>query len=197
MKRLFFQLFTCLALSLFVLAFTAEAQNKKRVVGNATPTVVANKPGVYVSFGRLGKRTPLRDDESGEGIWLRLHNNMRYSISLCAFGISDEGEQLITYGKNTQVGVKYDVVLNPVAITDERPKIDVPVGYNTGSTCHLFEVKSGRSMVFAVPAEHLVKGLSIKIPFSYEWEDETVGNPTHFVYFNSLSIPETSLGQSK
>jgi hypothetical protein len=88
------------------------------------------------------------------------------------------------------MGVKYDVVLNPVAITDERPNIDVPVGYNTGNTCSLFEVKSGKSLLFAVPAEHLVKGLSIKIPFSYEWEDETVNNPTHFVYFNSANIPK-------
>lgn len=191
MNRILFQLLIGLALFLFVSSFTAEAQNKIRTVGKApNPKVIADKSGVYVTFERLGKRTPLRDDENGEGVWLRLHNNMRYSISLCAFGISEEGEQLITYGKDTQIGVKYDVVLNPVAITAERPNIDVTVGYNTGSTCHLFEVKSGKSLVFAVPAEHLVKGLSIKIPFSYEWEDETVNNPTHFVFFNSLDIPK-------
>jgi hypothetical protein len=186
-----FRLLTSLALFLFVSSFTAEAQNKIRTAGKVpNPTVIANKSGVYVTFERFGKRTPLRDDESGEGVWLRLNNNMRYSISVCAFIIPEEGEQLNTFNKNAQMGVKYDVVLNPVAITDERPNIDVPVGYNTGNTCSLFEVKSGKSLLFAVPAEHLVKGLSIKIPFSYEWEDETVNNPTHFVYFNSANIPK-------
>jgi hypothetical protein len=191
MNRLFFQLIACLVFSLFVLSFTTEAQNKKRAVCKITkPTLIADKPGVYVSFEKYGKRTPLREDESGEVVWLRLHNNMRYSISLCAFGISEEGEELIMYSKNTQVGVRYDVVLNPVPITEERPNIDVPLGYNTVSTCHLFEVKPGKSMLFAVPVEHLVKGLSIQIPFSYEWEEKTVDNPTHFVYFNSLSLPK-------
>lgn len=186
MNRLFFRLLTYIVLCLFVFSFSAQGQSQKKTVN---PTIVTDKPGVYVAFERLGKRTPLRDDESGDGVWLRLYNNMRYSISLCAFGISEEGEQLITYGKNTQIGVKYDVVLNALAITDERPNVNVPVGYNTVSTCHLFKVQPGKSMVFAVPAEHLVKGLSIKIPFSYVWEGETVNNPTHFVYFNSLNIP--------
>lgn len=191
MDRLFFRLLACLALSLFVFSSPAQAQDKKRPVGKLTaPTIVAGKSGVYVTFERFGKRQPLRDDEGGEGVWLRLHNNMRHSIRLCAFGISNEGEQLITYGKNTQIGIRYDVVLNPVAITDERPNIDVPVGYNTGSTCHLLEVKPGLSTLFAVPAEHLTKGLSIKLDFTYEWEDDVVNNPTHSVYFNSASIPK-------
>jgi hypothetical protein len=191
MNKMLFQLLLSLALFLFVSSFTAEAQNKKRTAGKTpSPTVVADKPGVYVTFERFGKRTPLRDDEGGEGVWLRLNNNMRYSISVCYFSILEEGEQLNTLSKNAQTGVKYDVVLNSVAITDERPNIDVPIGYNTGDTCTVFKLKSGKSLVFAVPAEHLVKGLSIKIPFIYEWEEESEDNPTHFVYFNSASIPK-------
>ncbi len=190
MNKMLLQLLIGFALFFFVSSFTIEAQNKVRTISKApNPKVIAGKSGVYITFEHLGKRTPLRNNENGEGVWLRLHNNMVYSISICAFGITENGEQLITYSKDTQIGVEYDVVLNPVAITDERPNIDVPVGYNTGSTCHLFEVKSGKSLVFGVPVEHLVKGLSIKIPFSYEWEDETVNNPTHFVFFNSLNIP--------
>jgi len=191
MNKTLFQLLIGLTLFLFVSSFTAEAQNKIRTVGKVSnPTVIADKSGVYVTFERLGKRTPLRDDEGGEGVWLRLNNNMRYSISVCAFSIPEEGEQLTTFNKNTQISVKYDVLLNPVSLTDDRPQPNVPVGYNTGDTCSLFEVKSGKSMIFVVPTEHLVKGLSIKIPFSYEWEDETVNNPTHFVFFNSLNIPK-------
>ncbi len=191
MNKTLIQLFVSLTLFLFVSSFPAEAQNKIRNTGKASnPTVIADKSGVYVTFDRLGKRTPLRDDEGGEGVWLRLNNNMRYSISVCGFSIPEEGEQLSAFNENAQISVKYDVVLNPVAITDERPNINVPVGYNTGDTCTLFEVKSGKSMEFVVPAEHTVKGLSIKIPFKYEWENETVNNPTHFVFFNSLNIPK-------
>ena len=129
MNKTLFQLLIGFALFLFVSSFTAEAQRKIRTAGKApNPTVIAEKSGVYVTFERLGKRTPLRNDEGGEGVWLRLNNNMRYSISVCAFSIPEDGEQLNTFNKNAQISVKYDVVLNPVAITDERPNIDVPVG---------------------------------------------------------------------
>mgnify|MGYP001770978688 CR=1 FL=1 len=191
MNRTLFQSLIGFALFLFVSSFTAEAQNKIRTAGKVpNPTIIAGKSGVYVTFERFGKRTPLRDDENGEGVWLRLHNNMRHSISVCAFSIPEQGEHVAKFNKDAQIGVKYDVVLNPVAITDERINIDVPVGYNTGDTCNLFEVKSGKSLVFVVPAEHLVKGLSIRIPFKYEWENETVNNPMHCAFFNSLNIPK-------
>lgn len=190
MNRTLSQLLIGLSLFLFVSSFTAEAQNKIKAAGKpSNPTVVADKSGVYVTFERLGKRTPLRDDEGGEGVWLRLNNNMRYSISVCIFSIPEEGKQPTIFNKKAQISVNYDVMLNPVALTDNRPQPNVPIGYNTGDTCTLFGVKSGKSMLFIVPVEHLIKGLSIKIPFSYEWEGKTVNNPMHFVFFNSLNIP--------
>ncbi len=138
MNTMFFSFLSFLTVSIFVLSFNAEAQNKKRtVIKNGSLTVVVNKSGVYISFERFGRREPLREDENGEGVWLRLHNNMRYSISLCAFGISEKGEQLLMYGKSTQIGVKYDIVPNPISETDNDPQPVVPLGYNTGSTCHL------------------------------------------------------------
>lgn len=179
-----------LIVMLLASTFVAEAQRTK--TRNAPrPTVVAGKSGVYITFERYGNRKPLRTNEGGEGIWLRLHNNMLYSISLCAFGISETGKQLTMYGKGLEVGLKYDVLLNPVAITEEPPNIKVPVGYNTNSSCHMFEVKSGTSMIFSVPAEHLIRGLSIKLRFVYDWEDQVVDNPAHFVYFNSDSLPQS------
>lgn len=188
---MFFNLLLGLALSFLVLTFTVEAQHKKRTGGKApNPTVIASRPGVYLSFERRGNRRPLRDDESGKGIWLRLHNNMRYSINICTFGISEEGEQLIMHGKDTQIGIYYDVAPNPLAITEERPAIDVPLGYPVGGTCHELEVKPGNSLLFSVPGEHLVNGLSIKLDFSYGWEEMVGNNPRHTVYFNSLSIPK-------
>ena len=148
------------------------------------------QPSVYITFERFGKRTPLRDDESGEGVYLRLHNNLRYSIRFCAFGISDEAERLIAYSKDTQMGINYDVELNPVGRTQRRPEIDVPLGYPIGGSCFYYELKGGKAMMFAIPKEHLIQGVSLKLGFSYEWEEEWEKRPTHFVYFNSLDIPK-------
>ena len=176
----------------FVNPCFSQKRNTKSKVTDISKTQSSIKvdkkhPSIYITFDKLGKWTPLREDESGEGVLLRLHNNMRYSIKVCGFGIPNKNGQFIPYSDDTVLGLKYDVVLNPVSITDERPNIDIPIGYNTGDTCQLFEVKSGKQMKFALPKEHLEKGLSIKIPFIYEWEDE--GEPNHLVYFNSLSIP--------
>jgi hypothetical protein len=190
MSRIFFRLLTCLALSLFVLSLTAEAQDKKRTVGKAAgPKVVATKPGVYITFERFGKRMPLRDDENGEGVWLRLNNNMKYSIRVCGFGVTEEGEQLLMYGKNATMSLYYDVVMNARSITDNRPLPVVPLGYPL-LTCHEFELEAGKSIVFAVPKEHLAEELSIKIGFSYGWEETGENNPTHFVDFNSYKLPK-------
>lgn len=191
MKIIIYQLIICLVFSIFVLPFDAMAQNKtKNSKKIKSPVVVKNKSGVYVSFERFGKRVPLRENEKGDGAWLRLNNNMLYSISVCIFGISDKAELFMDSEKNTQVGIEYDVLLNPISETDQRPIIDVPIGYNTDSVCQIYTIKSGKSLMFAVPLEHLVKGLSIKIPFNYGWEEEMINNPMHFVYFNSLSLPK-------
>jgi hypothetical protein len=169
-----------------------KAKSNKSISSNRQASIKIDKkqPSIYITFEKFGKRTPLRDNESGDGIYLRFHNNLRYSIRFCAFGISDEAEQLIAYSKDTQMGLNYDVILNPLGIAQQRPKIDVPLGYPTGSTCFYYELKGGKTMVFAVPKEHLIEGVSIKIGFSYEWEEEWEKRPTHFVYFNSLDIPK-------
>jgi len=197
MKGLFIPQLAFLALSLFALTFAVEAQSEKRTVGKAAALkVIASKPGVYITFERFGKRIPLRDDESGEGVWLRLHNNMIYSIRVCGFGVTDEGEQLMLFGKNSSMSLYYDVVMNARSITDNRPLPNVPVGYPL-LTCHEFELRPGKSILFAVPKEHLAEELSIKISYSYEWEETGGDNPTHFVYFNSYKIPKESLAKSK
>lgn len=152
----------------------------------------SEKPGVYISFERLGKRMRLRDDEGDDGVWLRLVNNMRFSIRFCSFGISEEGDRLIASQKNFGVGVKYDVELTNPQIFDEA-KNKMPIGYGSRSSCFLFELKPGSFISFSVPNEHLVKGLSIRVPFNYEWEKLTEDNPRHFVLFGSSSLPNIRL----
>ena len=184
-----------LLLTLTILALIVVpclGQKNKSVKSNRQIGVKIDKkqPSIYITFEKYEKRTPLREDESDNGIYLRIHNNLRYAIRFCAFGISEEAEQLIAYSKDTQTGINYDVVQNPVGRTQRQPKIDVPSGYPTGGICHYYNLVGGKSLLFAVPKEHLIEGVSLKIEFSYDWEEESEDRPTHFVYFNSLDIPK-------
>jgi hypothetical protein len=187
MNKEFFQFVIGLML-LFLSSFSATAQTA--IDKKTSPKIVATKPGVFITFERFGKRTPVREGEGTDGIWLRLHNNMRYSISFCIFGLSREANLPIKPEENTQIGLYYDVVLNARSETDNRPLPEVPFGYPVLGTCQDFELKAGRSILFAVPKEHLAEELSIKIGFSYGWEKAWEDNPVHFVYFNSASIPK-------
>lgn len=180
---------------IFILVNVVIAQNsneeKQKVLKAKAPSkikLVADKPNLSIDFEKQGEWQPFREGESGKGFWLRLHNNMKYSIRFCAFGVA-EGVQLAFHEKDSQLIVKYDVEVTDSSLFD-KTKRDVPIGFNTGDFCHYFELDSGKSVLFAVSKEHLEKGLSIKIPFHYEWEEDWENNPTHFVYFNSLKIPK-------
>ena len=173
-------------------AQNGKKKNKIKTTSNYQKNIKIKRgrPSIYITFEKFGKWQPLREDESGDGVVLRFHNNLRYSIIFCAFGISQDNEPLIMYSKNTKIGVQYDVELNPIPITEEQKIKNVPIGYNVGSTCHELEIKPGKSFLFTVPKEHLQTGLRIKIPFRYEWEDLAEEAPVHFAYFNSLDIPK-------
>jgi len=145
------------------------------------------KPGVYVSFDRFGKRTPIRETEKSEGVWLRLHNNMRFAIRTCTFGVSAQGDPLLV-STGREIGLKHDVeVVNPYLFDPTKSKI--PPGYSFGNSCVYTDIKPGGSLSFSVPLEHLVPGLAIRIPFAYEWENIGEGNTQHFVLFSYSSIP--------
>lgn len=196
MNKKLFQLVGGMAL-LCVGLLSANAQAvQKTVVRNTAPKIVTSKPGVFITFERFGKRTPVSEGESDNGVWLRLHNNMRYPISFCIFGLSAESTLPTKPEENTQIGLYYDVVLNARSETDNRPLPVVPLGYPLLS-CQEFELKSGKSLLFSVPKEHLAEELSIKISYSYGWEETGEDNPTHFVYFNSYKLPKDNLRKSK
>lgn len=140
-----------------------------------------DKPTVYIEFERAGDRKPLFARESNSGIWLRLHNNTKWSIVLDMHGVPSDD-----YGDASLI---YDV------LSDRRVIIE--------DSCHACSFNSlgpGRSLLFSVPAEHLSMGHSLRIKFSYSWEDShkvTAGSePEHYVYFDSLQLPK-SLQQSK
>lgn len=141
-----------------------------------------DKPTVYIEFERAGDRAPLRSGESNNGIWLRLHNNTKWPIVLDMQGAPSKeyGDALLIYDE-----------LSGRRVTFER----------NCHVCSFNALGSGHSLLFSVPAEHLSKGLGIRIKFSYGWEDYNKvlagQEPEHYVYFYSSQLPLSTQQSSK
>ena len=109
-------------------------------------------PSVYISFVRFGKAGPVKEGESGGRIWLRLHNNTRWSIELKAYGLPDE------YG---DAGMYYDLMSKDEMLPESER-------FHGGSVIPL---ASGKSLLFSVPREHLSNDRELRIHFSFDWQD--------------------------
>lgn len=174
-----------------------HAQRKAANKARSAIRLVKDKPSVYITFERKGKREPLDAGEGNEGIWLRLHNNTRWNISFCASGVPKE------YG---EVGMYYEVEEIPFqesggsyaqATQEEtlakREKREIPPGHRIGHVCHVYKLPPGKSIVFSVPREHLAENLAIKVAFNYGWENPediiTGREPEHSVYFYASNLP--------
>jgi len=152
-------------ISFFVifLAATASfvsAQTRKPNKPSSEIRLSVDKPGVYISYERSGKREPLEVGESSEGIWLRLHNNTKWKIIFPAFGAPE------THG---DVGMFYTL-----EVVSQLPDevVDIPKGYELGHVYSTFELRGGESVLFSVPREHLPKGIVLRVRFSYDWENQ-------------------------
>lgn len=145
----------------FILAISVvSAQTRKPNKFSSEIRLSKNKPSVYISYERSGKREPLEIGESNEGIWLRLHNNTKWTIILPTFGPPES---------HGDVGMFYTLV-----VVSELPKevTDIPKGYELGHVYSTFKLRGGESVLFSVPREHLPKGIVLRVSFSYEWEDQ-------------------------
>lgn len=195
--------FLLVALSITQILFGQNSTLKK--ISSSGEKIAKDKPSVSLSYEKTGKRKPLREGESDEGIWLRLHNNTRGEIYFCAFGISKDGEMLRFYDKNSELGVNYEIEKMPpgeegrgIRRNEKSDNVakeifDIPSGYKVGGVCHVYTLPSNKSILFSVPREHLAKNLLIKMEFGYEWEGDYSSRweePQHYVRFYSSSLPE-------
>lgn len=136
-----------------------SAQTRRPNKQSSEVRLFKDKPGVYISYERSGKREPLHANESDEGIWLRLHNNTKWKIK---FPVSGAPE---THG---EVGMFYTLEV----VSDLPDEVtDIPKGNELGHVYSPFEVRSGGSVLFSIPREHLPKGIVLRVRFNYEWED--------------------------
>ena len=130
-------------------------------------------PTIYITFERVGKREPHRLNESDSGVWLRLHNNTRWTIDVPAHGLNN---LVFTDGKGGEVALRYQVAAVPpprtrVRVIPEPPakekgECKVPtIGYIDLHSS--IELAPGESTLFSVPREHLCENLYIFVDYSY------------------------------
>lgn len=179
---MFSRILSAFGLCLSILLVSAQSSTVIASTGTRTQArqqrgvrVIKDKPTVYISFERVGKRAPLRNGESDEGVWLRVHNNTRWPIFLDMNDVPSE-----RYG---------DAVLFYEVLSDEKVVID--------ARCHVCSVSKlppGKSIVFSLARNYLAEGDAIRISFNYEWEADENGStslePQHYIYFYSSDLPQ-------
>jgi hypothetical protein len=200
---------------LSALFMTSYSQQMKIAGSNSEASLTHDKPTIYLTFEREGKRERVHANESNRGVWLRLHNNTKWAINFCTLslyippkvksirlansqlilglndgvevGMCHGVEELRSYQKKLTRGRDINATESPM---QRQPQ----VGYDTGDVFSSAWLPSGSSVVFSVPREHLSKDLAIFVRFHYEWEygDRTFGSgePEHRVYFRASDLPE-------
>lgn len=198
-------------LSIFPMAaYSQQAQlsaNKKKVL------LQDDRPTVYLTFEREGKREPIHPSESSQGIWLRLHNNTKWAINFCTLGLYLPPKVVPIYLADgaSVLGLKDSVEVNMCHGVEELRRYETrvwrkgevneresakrserQVGYDTGDVFSSAWLPSGSSVLFSVPREHLSKNLAVFVRFNYEWEygKGTVrsNEPEHRAYFRASDL---------
>jgi hypothetical protein len=155
------------------LVFSLHAQQRRSSGTQPELRLRKDMPTVYITFERAGKRKPLEQGESDQGVWLRLRNNTRWPLTLAMNGVPKE------YG---DAALFYDVLSEGKVVVEGRCHV-----------CSSNQLHPGGSLLFSLPREDLVKGRAIRVKFSYGWEhpDDVFAErePQHFVYFYSSKLP--------
>src|ERR1044072_8087846 len=75
------------AILLSVLLMATYSQQAQVAANKETVSLTNDRPTVYLTFEREGKREPIHPSESNQGIWLRLHNNTKWAINFCTLSL--------------------------------------------------------------------------------------------------------------
>ncbi len=191
---------TRLALAVFLvcnLFIAVPAQNRRRHRVNGEVRVSKTQPTVYITFVRVGKREPIYNGESNEGVWLRLHNNAHWTLILNSHGA---GGYVFARGIEEEIGMFYGIEevhkqamssdaphLLPVILPSspfelQTPKTESPAPPKVEEekcdapredwchVCSTIRLPPGKSLLFSLPRESLCKNLKIYLVYNYDWE---------------------------
>jgi hypothetical protein len=195
------------------LPFAGPARQREGTT-KADVVLLKGKPTVYITFERAGERKPVYAKESNRGIWLRLYNNTRWSISFCTeslyigtkttplrlsdgrgvLGLRDGVEISPCYEVEAVRGYESERTRDGGLVIEKPIQVSTPPVGTRGDVSSISWLPSGRSAIFSIPGEHLAKHLAIYVVFNYEWEtgvrDVGNGEPQHRVYFRASDLPE-------
>ena len=165
----------CTTVILCSLVSGLNAQRKLRPQGEVR--IKRTVPSIYLTFERAGRVKVPEPGEERDRVWLRFRNNTRWTIMLNMSGVPSED-----YG---DAGLFFDVVSDGKLISREECHV-----------CTLNGVGPGKSLVFSVPRGDFSEGRSIRVRFSYGWENQddvfAGREPEHYVYFHASKLPQTS-----
>ena len=158
-------------------------------------------PTVYLAFERFGKREPLRKGESSNGIWFRLHNNLKWPIIVPSFGVPYPDETGIYFEVEPikDVGDRISFASETKSSKNRRQKsLDSPRrihnGYKMRDLVSNISVPAGSSLLFSIPSEALVEGTAISVSFHYIWE-ENLNEPLHKIFFYHSNLQATTISR--
>lgn len=110
-------------------------------------------------------------------VWLRLHNNTRWSINFVIY---------------RPVTKKYGAAALYWDVSCEGTEgLSLTQRCNDSVLCIFKPLPPRHSMLFTVRRSDLGKGCFIRVMFSYKWEHKS-GEPEHFVYFYSSALPSNA-----
>jgi hypothetical protein len=154
-------------LSVVLIVTPALLWGQKRATA---PLISRAHPSVYITFERQGQLKNLGGTgELRQTAWLRLHNNLRWSIVLDMNGVPSKA-----YG---DASLFYDRIVGTDVVFQDRCHV-----------CSFNPLTPGHSLVFTVPLQDLPARASIRVKFRYGWEHQS-DDVEHFVYFYSSSLP--------
>jgi hypothetical protein len=153
----------------------AEGQRRRR----DSPLLKTNRPGVYISFLRVGKIKPLETGVADRYLWFRITNNTRWAIWL------DMSEVPKEYGDAR-------LYFTIVEADDGKNRIDARC-----HVCSMNPVGPGRSVVFSIPSDYATLDAFLRLAYSFAWEhdneSEDGSTSTHAVEFDFHHLPKSAL----
>jgi hypothetical protein len=207
-------LFKSLLLWLVVPMSVAMSQDTSR---QKQPKLEKALPSVYITFECAGSREARREGESNQGVWLRLHNNLRWTLIVPGFDPKVPGftipTTLAAKSRADEVVLYYEVEdtrlrrgrtrLSEVSEnsegSDERQVSRIPappIGYRMTDLVKTISLAPGRSLLFSIPSEHLTRHLALNLSFQFRWEG-SMDKTEHRVYFYGSDVPAKEVRQCR
>ena len=178
------------------------------------------KPTVHISFVRFGKRDCRYNNESNEGVWLRVHNNTQWPLVFHGHRFTGEDREVRVFDgvekvpeprDEIRVSTQLPIILPPPPGSSQQPTAQTetvsPTDIEVYKDCEAppddwgihvvapIRLPPGRSMIFSVPREALCKNLKIYRKYNYSWENDDRYRsfdyePEHRVYFEGSELPK-------